>query len=82
LIRTRRCEMGMIKRDYKWPSTGRRRREERARKMFELMSFGVSINLIAIGLYSLVPNGGWVFLALLIIGVAGLTAQVTRMMGE
>ena len=72
----------MIKRDYKWPSTGRRRREARNRKIAELGLFGVSVNLICVGLYELVPHGSWLFLMCLILGVALMASQLTRLWNE
>lgn len=69
----------MIKQDYKWPSTGRRRREARNRKIAELGLFGASVNLICVGLYELVPHGSWLFLMCLILGVSLMTAQLTRL---
>ena len=69
----------MIKRDYKWPSTGRRRREARNRKIAEFGLFGASVNLICVGLFYLIPNGSWLYLLCLILGVSLMTAQLTRL---
>jgi hypothetical protein len=69
----------MIKRDYKWPSTGRRRREARNRKIAEFGLFGASLNLICVGLFHLIPNGLWLYLLCLILGVALMASQLTRL---
>ena len=68
----------MVRRDYKWPSTGRRRREARARKVSELLFFGSCVNLVTFGLVELLPNGLWLHLLALIAGTVGLTYQITQ----
>jgi hypothetical protein len=69
----------MIKQDYKWPSTIRNRRKARDQKIAELGLFGASVNLICVGLFYLIPNGSWLFLMCLILGVSLMTAQLTRL---
>ncbi len=68
----------MVRKDYKWPSTGRRRREARARKVAELLFFGSCVNLVTFGLIELLPNGLWLHLLALIAGTVGLTYQITQ----
>lgn len=68
----------MVRKDYKWPSTGRRRREARARKVAELLFFGSCVNLVTFGLVELLPNGLWLHLLALITGTVGLTYQITQ----
>jgi hypothetical protein len=70
----------MVGKDYKWPSTGRRRREARVKMISELLFFGVCLNLVGVALASLVPQGGWVYLFALVVGVAGITGQIVRVL--
>lgn len=75
-------EVAMIGKDYKWPSTGRRRREARVKMISELLFFGACLNLIGVALASLLPRGGWAFLFALIVGVVGVTLKVSRIYGK
>lgn len=68
----------MVGRDYKWPSTGRRRREASIMMLSELLFFGACLNLIGVALAFLVPQGSWLYLIALVVGVIGVTYKVTR----
>jgi hypothetical protein len=72
----------MIRKDYKWPSTGRRRREARVKKFAEAFLFAACLNLIGFSLVALVPEGMWVFLFGFAVGVAGVTAMTVKFFRE
>jgi hypothetical protein len=72
----------MIRKDYKWPSTGRRRREARVKKFSEVLLFAACLNLVGFSLAALVPEGMWVFLFAFAVGVAGVTAMIVKFFKE
>ena len=72
----------MIRRDYKWPSTGRRRREARMKKFTEAMLFAACLNLIGFSLAALAPQGMWIFLFTFAVGVAGAAAMTVKFFEE
>ena len=72
----------MVGKDYKWPSTGRRRREARVKMTLELLFVAACLNLIGVALAYLVPQGGWVYLIALVVGVVGVTFKVSRLYGD
>lgn len=72
----------MIGKDYKWPSTGRRRREARMKKFAEAMLFAAFLNLVGFSLAALVPQGMWIFLLTFAVGVAGVAAMTVKFFEE
>jgi hypothetical protein len=72
----------MIRKDYKWPSTGRRRREARVKKFSEAFLFAACLNLVGVSLAVLVPQGMWVYLFTLAVGVTGVSVMVMNFFKE
>jgi hypothetical protein len=72
----------VIRKDYKWPSTGRRRREARVKKFSELLLFGCCVNLITVALVELIPGGNWLYLIAFTAGVVGMTAMTAKFFRE
>lgn len=74
--------MGMIKRDYKWPSTGRRRIERRNRIISQVVAVAVGLNAVTYALALLIPNGMWLALFLLVAGTSLTTAVMKDIFSE
>jgi len=72
----------MIRKDYKWPSTGRRRREASVKKFSEAFLFAACLNLVGVSLAVLVPQGMWVYLFALAVGVTGVSVMVMNFFKE
>jgi len=72
----------VIRKDYKWPSTGRRRREARVKKFSEALLFGACLNLVGASLAVLVPQGMWVYLFALAVGMMGIGVMVMKFFKE
>jgi hypothetical protein len=69
-------EAVMISKDYKWPSSKRRRVEERNRVISQAIGVAVGLNAVGFSLSVLVPEGLWLALGLLVAGTAFTTALV------
>ena len=74
--------MGMIKRDYKWPSTGRRRIERRNRIISQVVAVAVGLNAVTYALTLLIPEGLWLALILLVVGTSLTTAVMKDIFSE
>jgi len=74
--------MGTISRDYKWPSTGRRRIERRNKIISQAIGVAVGLNSIGFSLSLLVPEGLWLALILLTLGTVLTTALVKDIFNE
>ena len=74
--------MGMIKRDYKWPSTGRRRIERRNRIISQVVAVAVGLNAVTYALALLIPEGLWLALFLLVAGTSLTTAVMKDIFSE
>jgi len=72
----------VIRKDYKWPSTGRRRREARVKKFSEAFLFAACLNLAGVSLTALVPQGMWIFLFTFAVGVAGAAVMTVKFFKE
>ena len=72
----------MIRKDYKWPSTGRRRREARVKKFSEALLFAACLNLVGVSLTVLVPQGMWIYLFALAVGMMGIGVMVMNFFKE
>jgi len=74
--------MGMINKDYKWPSTGRRRIERRNQVISQVVAVAVGLNAATYSLILLIPEGQWLALILLTLGTALTTAVVKDILDE
>lgn len=74
--------MGMINKDYKWPSSKRRRIERRNRIISQVVAVAVGLNAVGFSLSVLVPEGLWLALILLTLGTALTTAVVKDILNE
>jgi len=74
--------MGTINKDYKWPSTGRRRIERRNKIISQAIGVAVGLNSIGFSLSLLVPEGLWLALILLTLGTVLTTALVKDIFNE
>ena len=74
--------MGMISKDYKWPSSKRRRIERRNKIISQVVAVAVGLNAVGFSLSVLVPEGLWLALGLLVTGSALTTAVVKDILDE
>jgi len=74
--------MGMISKDYKWPSSKRRRIERRNRIISQVVAVAVGLNAATYSLILLIPEGQWLALILLTLGTALTTAVVKDILDE
>jgi len=74
--------MGMINKDYKWPSSKRRRIERRNRIISQVVAVAVGLNAATYSLILLIPEGQWLALILLTLGTALTTAVVKDILDE
>jgi hypothetical protein len=72
----------MTMRDYKWPSSKRRRAKQRNRVMSRALGVAVGLNAIAYALTLLIPAGMWLALGLLVAGSAFTTAIVQDILND
>ena len=72
----------MVMRDYKWPSSKRRRAEQRNKVMSQALGVAVGLNAIAYALSLLAPHGMWLALGLLVAGSAFTTAIVQDILSD
>jgi hypothetical protein len=75
-------EVVMIGKDYKWPSSKRRRAAKRSKVMSQALGVAVGLNAIAYALTLLIPNGMWLALGLLTVGSAFTTAIVQDILND
>ena len=70
----------MISKDYKTQRRHRTSKSGKSKTILELLFFGACLNLIGVALASLVPQGMWIYLFALVVGVAGITGQIVRIL--
>lgn len=70
----------MINKDYKTQRRHRTSKTSKTQTILELLFFGACLNLVGVALASLVPQGMWVYLFALVVGVAGITGQIVRVL--
>ena len=79
-------EVVMIGKDYKWPSSKRRRAAKRSKVMSRVMSqalgVAVGLNSVVYALTLLIPEGMWLALGLLTVGSAFTTAIVQDILND
>lgn len=72
----------MFMRDYKWPSSKRRRAAKRSKVMSQALGVAVGLNSVVYALTLLIPAGMWLALGLLVVGSAFTTAIVQDILND
>ena len=75
-------EVVMIGKDYKWPSSKRRRAAKRSKVMSQALGVAVGLNSVVYALTLLIPEGMWLALGLLTVGSAFTTAIVQDILND
>jgi len=72
----------MFMRDYKWPSSKRRRNKQMHQTLSRAIALAVGVNGIAYALSLLIPNGMWFALGLLVACSSFTTAIVQDILND